>query len=921
MLTSIIRLRVGIFLIALATLVLELSLVRVFDVILTPNMGYAVITAAVFALGLGGIYLYIFPVDSEEKMLALMPKLLIAFCVTTLILQPAINWLPFDLNGGSSLSQQAFAWVGMYVVLVLPFFIAGVLISLILSRYSEQVHSLYFFDLIGAGLGCLLVVPLITPYGPGGIQFVVAGITLLAAALFSRRVWVSALLVVIAVGLGAYPSVQDDYVEYRGHANKRGVDEWTRQGLRDFVRWDPVSKVEVFRANPTALNFALDGGMQGSWLVQFDGNYAAFDREMEQNPDTFFFGMNSLVHYLRRGTEPEVLVIGAAAGNETKAAVVFGARHVDAIELVGEMVDVARTRYDEYGGGIFNHPIVNYREGEGRTFLRGSEKKYDIIQMFSNHTSSSMADGSGAVTAAYLQTVEAYQEYFSHLADDGVMQINHHVYPRMLTSAAEAWRRMGKENFSRHVIVLERWQPDTLPTTLIKMQPWTRAEIASARQYLNRDTSSVAGGVPGDNIPSDPISSSTPYQGNFFVNQDRLDSLTFWLGTYAQASLPYDVLVSLRRNGELLESFMLPGSGVLDNGPNTLRLGAPLDGVRGEQLEIEVSSTNTSEENRFIVWLDLAGAPYIDTRGAPAPFVVAFDPIDTAGNLIPGELLDSPFPTEPIAGLEYKLEPTTDNNPYFAMIREKFEPVSVASSVLMDGGTAGFLNMQLLDLLSAEWLSLYIVGAVSVVFSAIFIFLPLFLSHHGRARWPSMASYLAFFSCLGAGFIMVELVFVQLFKKLIGYPIHTYATVIFALLISAGTGSLLTKKLRVDEAGRWQWVFLSIVGYGALLTIFSDNVFYLFLGEPMAVRILVATLMLLQLGFVMGMPLPMAVSRLGQLEPKGIPWAWGMNGFFTVFGGFLSVMLSFTMGFKFVLAIGFSIYLLALWMFARIREA
>ncbi|MBT5559563.1 MAG: hypothetical protein HOJ88_06695, partial [Proteobacteria bacterium] len=175
MLVSNTRLRVGIFLIALATLVLELSLVRVFDVILTPNMGYAVITAAVFALGLGGIYLYLFPVESEEKVLALMPKLLIAFCITTLILKPAIDWLPFDLNGGGTLIQQVLAWVGMYLVLVLPFFIAGLLLSLILTHYSEQVHSLYFFDLIGAGLGCLIVVPLLTPYGPGGIQFVVAG--------------------------------------------------------------------------------------------------------------------------------------------------------------------------------------------------------------------------------------------------------------------------------------------------------------------------------------------------------------------------------------------------------------------------------------------------------------------------------------------------------------------------------------------------------------------------------------------------------------------------------------------------------------------------------------------------------------------------------------------------------------------------
>lgn len=891
-----------------------------FDVILTPNMGYAVITAAVFALGLGGIYLYLFPVESEEKVLALMPKLLIAFCITTLILKPAIDWLPFDLNGGGTLIQQVLAWVGMYLVLVLPFFIAGLLLSLILTHYSEQVHSLYFFDLIGAGLGCLIVVPLLTPYGPGGIQFVVAGITLIAAVMFSNRTFSMVLMAVVALGLIVFPSTRDDYIEYRGHANKRNVDDWTEQGLRDFVRWDPVSKVEVFRANPTALNFALDGGQQGSWLIEFDGDYTVYDQEIANNPDTFYFGMNSLVHYLRRGTEPDVLVIGAAAGGETKAAVVFKARHVDAIELVGEMVEAASTIYSDYGGKIFNHPTVNYRVGEGRTFLRGSDKKYDVMQMFSNHTSSSMADGSGAVAAAYLQTVEAYKEYFSHLADDGIMQINHHVYPRMLTTAAEAWRQMGREKFSRHVVVLERWRTDTLPTTLIKMQPWLPREVEEARQYMIRDATFLGGGIPGDNIPSDPIASSTPYHGEFVVNQERLDNFTFWLGTYGQSSLEHDVIVRLSRDGSLVESFTISGRDVTDNGPITMFLTNPIETNRGERLEIEISSTNQGEENRFVLWLDRAEAPYIDMRGTPAPFVLAFDPINLENNLIPSELLDSPFPTQAISGLEYKLNPVSDNNPYFAMIRDKFEPVSVASSRLMDGGTASFLNDQLRDVLSAEWLSLYIVGAVSVIFSAIFIFLPLFFSHHGRARWPSMASYLIFFSCLGAGFIMVELVFVQLFKKLIGYPIHTYATVIFALLVSAGTGSLLTKKLRVDEAGRWYWVFLSIVVYGALLTTFSGSLFNLFLGSSMGIRILVATLMLLPLGFVMGMPLPMAVSRLGRIEPKGIPWAWGMNGFFTVFGGFLSVTLSFIMGFKFVLAIGFTIYLIALWMFARIRQ-
>ena len=53
----------------------------------------------------------------------------------------------------------------------------------------------------------------------------------------------------------------------------------------------------------------------------------------------------------------------------------------------------------------------------------------------------------------YLQTADAYEEYFSHLKPDGILQINHMAYPRMVTTAALAWKRMGRTDFARHVAV------------------------------------------------------------------------------------------------------------------------------------------------------------------------------------------------------------------------------------------------------------------------------------------------------------------------------------------------------------------------------------------------------------------------------------------------------------------------------------
>ncbi len=912
------RLRLGIALVAFCTLILELSLVRVFDVILTTTMGYAVVTATVFALGLGGIYLYIFPID-RQRALRLMSPLYISFAVTTLLILPLLNALPFKLNlAGTSIMVQIGSWMAMYLILIAPFFVAGVIISLILTHYSSQVHSLYFFDLVGAGLGCVILIPLIGPYGPGGIQFMVAGLVLLGAVVFTQRRIAIFSLTAISLFLCVYPATRDSYLEFRGHADKRGVDTWIERGLRDYVRWDPVSKLDVLASSPGAYNFALDGGQQGSWLQRFDGDFDRLRQEMLNNPNSYYFGLNSVVHHLLRGTEPEVLIIGAAVGGETKAAVLFGAKRVDSIELVKEMVEAAKTRYAAYSGNVFNHARVNYLIGEGRAFLRASNTQYDVIQMFSNHTSSSIADGSGAVGAAYLQTVEAYVEYFTHLSDAGVMQINHHLFPRMLTAAAEAWRRIGRDNFSRHVLVLERWYPDTLPTVLIKMQPWTQAEVEDVYQYMNRERHRPS---PAESLkPSPRVYAGHPFAAQLVPGRDVLTSVAIEFGTYRQSNLDYDIELELLHGNQSLRKTLIPGAEVRDNQSYSLRLDPPLRSMKDKAIHVVLRTQNPNPGKAFSVWLKQNGEPLISFRGQPVPFVIAFHPLDSETRLLPAEFLDGPYPKNLAAKADYRLSPATDDNPYFGMIRKRTGYVSAARSLYMDGSTEFFLNSQVLPFLSSDWLNLFIVGVISVAFSVVFIFLPLFFSKHGRARWLGMESYLIYFSCLGAGFIMIELVFVQLFKKLIGFPTHTYATVIFALLVSAGLGSLLTKPLRIAEKGRWAMVFSLLLLLLIVFVATYSHVFHVFLAHSLPIRIVVAMLMLFPFGLLMGMPLPLAVNKLGEIEPAGIPWAWGMNGFSTVFGGFLSVVLSFLYGFGVVLGVGFVIYALAFWMFARFQR-
>ena len=916
------RVKLGLGLITLSTLLLELSLVRILDVILNPVMGYMVITATMFALGLGGIYVFVFRSRSKDQM-RLLPWLSVFYALFVISLLPVFNWLPFNLDfKGTSLIVQILSWTGMYCALIVPFFISGVVISIIFSNYSSESHGLYFFDLCGAGIGCLLLVPLIPYFGPGGILFVVSGLVFIAGYLFTkwnpvRLYYVLPVVLVIIL----FPLSLDNYLEFRGHGNKRGVDEWIKKGMRDYVRWDPVSKLDVYNTSPRAKNFALDGGQQSSWLQRSSGNFDVHIKKIKEHPDKYYYGLNSVVHNFKRGTEAEVLVIGLAAGTEATAALIFGAKHVDAIDLVKAMVDVVKGRYAEFSGGVFIHPKVDYRAGEGRTFLRSSDKKYDIIQMFSNHTSSSLAHGSGVLSSVYLQTAEAYMEYFQHLKEDGVLQINHHIYPRMIITAALGWKRLGRKDFARHVLVLERWVPDNLPTVLIKMNPWTKNEVDEIYNYINRERIRHLKEMPKATRPSERIYAKRKYRARFRPLVNSLQGISLLIGTYLQDGLDYDVRLSLfDTDGKLIGVDTISGDKIKDN--STIDFQFPrINNCKNKLYYIELSSDNQKFNKGFSVWLTRESKPVMQTIPRPPipAYNIAFNPLDLDNNRIPARFLEQPFPTELATKTDYIMNPVTDDKPHFHMIRKSNRYLRPDESKYLDGGTAYFLNNQFRRFVPYDWITLFVVGAISLTFSIVFIFVPLTCTSLRRARWESMGSYLLYFSCLGAGFIIIELTFIQIFTKLIGFPTYTFVTVIFALLFSAGVGSVISKKMQLNVGGRWKIIFLGILFFGIIFFSLYPHIFHLFLGSDLLIRILIAVALIFPLGFFMGMPFPLGMVSLGEIAPKGIPWAWGMNGFLTVFGGYLGLVASIWLGFRVVLFAALGIYLIAFFTFWLIK--
>ena len=87
--------------------------------------------------------------------------------------------------------------------------------------------------------------------------------------------------------------------------------------------------------------------------------------------------------------------------------------------------------------------------------------------------------------------------------------------------------------------------------------------------------------------------------------------------------------------------------------------------------------------------------------------------------------------------------------------------------------------------------------------------------------------------------------------------------------------------------------------------------FSAFLGYPLGVRIVISIIYIAGLGVFMGMPFPIGMSIVEKKAKNILAWVWGVNGYATVVGSILSVIISIKLGFNVVLISAALVYAIA----------
>jgi len=250
--------------------------------------------------------------------------------------------------------------------------------------------------------------------------------------------------------------------------------------------------------------------------------------------------------------------------------------------------------------------------------------------------------------------------------------------------------------------------------------------------------------------------------------------------------------------------------------------------------------------------------------------------------------------------------PPTDSQPYFFNI---LKPAALFQS----GGAGGELE-DLGIVAGGNLLATYtlvLLCGLALAGVLLVIFFPLLIA--GRPPIPNRVflSGLAYFACIGTGFMMVQIPLMQRFSVYLGHPVYAVAVLLFSMILAAGAGSFLSDRIEVRRGSRWPLVIPAvIVSLLALIYAIAGPLITATISQGLFVRCLIVIVLVSLPALPMGMCFPLGLRLFREYSSRSLPWMWGMNGATGVLASVFAVAISMWSGINTSLLVAIACYAL-----------
>lgn len=428
--------------VAFCVLAYEISLTRIFSVLFRSPYVFLILSIAVCGLGLGSALAALW--DDEDADRALGAPLL-AFALA----------LPLPLLLLLTLGRPLIAGAkgpAVAVLTALPYLAAGLFLARAFRRHADDSGRLYFCDLGGAALAALVAAQLVTHLGGTAVPAALGALAALAALVLNRRsgarLGAGAVLVgsLVLVAVQQQPNrltlppitCHDESLQPLIKPLFQELADPSQGSQLRYTEWSPVARTDVVSNKGSDTLYIWTDGDVPTQMEPFKGG--------DLTPMLRYTPPVGIAGYALRPKPERVLCIGPGGGLDVLIALLGGAKHIEPVEINPAIARVVH-KFRDFYGDLYKRPEIDpgLIIDEGRSYLTRTTHRYDMIY-FALAKSATTQQGGLALVDNYLYTTEAFQDYYRHLTDRGVLALvfaNPVLVDRCFVTASAALMQLG----------------------------------------------------------------------------------------------------------------------------------------------------------------------------------------------------------------------------------------------------------------------------------------------------------------------------------------------------------------------------------------------------------------------------------------------------------------------------------------------
>lgn len=905
----------GLFFVTLSTLALQVAVIRYFSIALWSNYGYMVISIALFGFGVAGTLLTMTRNWFEKRLynsMYIISLLIIPVSVVAYIFMKKVPFNALQIINPNYTFTQLLNLSLYFVILFFPFFLSGMYVGLAFLAHKNNVTRLYFYDMMGAGTGTLVLLLLMFVIHPAYLIIPIIALFFVAHCLTidikeavkstTTRVIVSAVIFALSiVGISFNSQIEfSPQKDIRHTMNsidaKILTSDYSPLGLLNIVKSTKERSApglsgmayQMIGTMPRFLGVYVDGDQSSSMMAGLSGN--TID-EIKYLPQIAPFTIKN---------KPGVLILGMGGGRAVSVSynAIFALNFLNVLQEL--WFDVELKKKVEELKKRFNNPQPEFF----KKILEQNEAR--LKEEVKKEWETLMADEANRVAKlkplfnqAYENTVRKYEALGARYIDavelnEQLIKVLKHKVTGPDGTEFDGPKFTGGLLYKRNINV---YQSD--------IRGFLRR---TERQYDIIEMSLYSGGgmSTSGNLPSHENYLYTTHSirdaykvltndGILTMTIDAKESLRDALRLFTTT------ISALENEGDLKKRFF-----IFRTMTTVTIMVKKSDFTEAEINTLKSFCDKNSFDPEYFFGINTTGNRQLYNEEQDDAGAQSEEPSQTVNNTAQENILRYSLYKIALAKFvnntyeqfieeyPYIIKPVTDNRPYFAYKLK----IGQTLKALFTG------NFSLIPYQETNYLILWLNLAIAIFFGALIITLPLvktIFNPNKRKDWQGgKLKMIGYFVCLGFGFLFVEMVLIQKFVLFLTNPIYSTSLVLAGILTFSGLGSYFSNKFldRLGSTTKVMALAISIICGIVVLYIFVlDPILRGLMFLPLIPKFIIALIFIAPAAFFLGMPFPLGLTEVNRKREDFLPWAWGINGATSVASTVLATILSISTGF------------------------